>query len=133
MSTDTTTTTDAITRDEVCVVAVAECFRGDGELLCNPIGLIPMIGGRLARETFEPYLVMTDGFADEKGNAVRATHYGMGEDIPLEMLVTVTFEDVGTKTKMTLRHEGLPAGEMREDAGGGWNESFDKLAEVLEN
>ncbi|WP_208027086.1 CoA-transferase subunit beta [Rhabdothermincola sediminis] len=51
------------TRAEVCVVAVAECFRGDGERLCNPIGTIPMIGGRLARETFEPSLVMTDGFA----------------------------------------------------------------------
>ena len=45
------------------MVAVAECFRGDGERLCNPIGTIPMIGGRLARETFEPHLVMTDGFA----------------------------------------------------------------------
>lgn len=55
--------TDAATRDEVCAVAVAECFRGDGERLCNPIGLIPMIGGRLARESFEPDLVMTDGFA----------------------------------------------------------------------
>jgi len=54
--------TDA-TRDEICVVAVAECFRGDGERLCNPIGTIPMIGGRLARESFEPYLVMTDGYA----------------------------------------------------------------------
>jgi acyl CoA:acetate/3-ketoacid CoA transferase beta subunit len=42
---------------------MAECFRGDGEWLCNPIGTIPMIGGRLARETFEPGLVMTDGFA----------------------------------------------------------------------
>jgi len=51
------------TRDEICVVAVAECFRGDGERLCNPIGTIPMIGGRLARESFEPDLVMTDGFA----------------------------------------------------------------------
>jgi acyl CoA:acetate/3-ketoacid CoA transferase beta subunit len=49
-------------RADVCVVAVAECFRGDGEMLCNPIGTIPMIGGRLARETFEPDLVMTDGF-----------------------------------------------------------------------
>jgi len=47
----------------VCAVAVAEAFRGDGERLANPIGLIPMIGGRLARETFEPHLVMTDGFA----------------------------------------------------------------------
>ena len=42
------------TRADVCAVAMAECFRGDGEWLCNPIGTIPMIGGRLARETFEP-------------------------------------------------------------------------------
>jgi acyl CoA:acetate/3-ketoacid CoA transferase beta subunit len=52
-----------ITRAEVCVVAVAECFRDDGELLANPIGTIPMIGGRLARATFEPDLAMTDGEA----------------------------------------------------------------------
>jgi len=83
-------------------------------------------------------LVMTDCFADEKGNVVPATHYGMTEDFPLEMLVTVTFEDVGGlpigqagKTKMTLRHEGLPGGEVRDGAGVGWNESLDKLAESL--
>ena len=52
-----------VTRAEVCVVAVAECFRGDGELLANPIGTIPMIGGRLARAAFEPGLAMTDGEA----------------------------------------------------------------------
>ncbi|HET6771782.1 MAG TPA: CoA-transferase [Acidimicrobiales bacterium] len=51
------------TRAEVCVVAVAECFRGDGEILANPIGTIPMIGGRLARATFAPDLCMTDGEA----------------------------------------------------------------------
>jgi acyl CoA:acetate/3-ketoacid CoA transferase beta subunit len=53
----------APTRAEVCVVAIAECFRGDGETLANPIGTIPMIGGRLARASFEPELVMTDGEA----------------------------------------------------------------------
>jgi acyl CoA:acetate/3-ketoacid CoA transferase beta subunit len=52
-----------VTRAEVCAVAVAECFRGDGELLANPIGTIPMIGGRLARATFAPDLAMTDGEA----------------------------------------------------------------------
>jgi len=52
-----------VSRAEVCVVAVAECFRGDGEILANPIGTIPMIGGRLARATFEPELCMTDGEA----------------------------------------------------------------------
>ena len=33
--------TDA-TRAEICVVAVAEVFRGDGEILANPIGNVPM-------------------------------------------------------------------------------------------
>ena len=53
----------AVRRADVCAVAVAECFRGDGELLANPIGTIPMIGGRLARASFEPDLAMTDGEA----------------------------------------------------------------------
>jgi acyl CoA:acetate/3-ketoacid CoA transferase beta subunit len=56
-------TAGLVSRADVCVVAIAECFRGDGELLCNPIGTIPMIGGRLARATFEPDLAMTDGEA----------------------------------------------------------------------
>ena len=50
-------------RADVCAVAIAECFRGDGETLANPIGTTPMIGGRLARATFEPDLMMTDGEA----------------------------------------------------------------------
>jgi acyl CoA:acetate/3-ketoacid CoA transferase beta subunit len=54
---------DLVDRADVCAVAVAECFRGDGEILANPIGTIPMIGGRLARATFEPDLAMTDGEA----------------------------------------------------------------------
>jgi acyl CoA:acetate/3-ketoacid CoA transferase beta subunit len=52
-----------VTRADVCAVAVADCFRGDGEILANPIGTIPMIGGRLARATWEPDLMMTDGEA----------------------------------------------------------------------
>ena len=59
---------DSPTRAEACVVAIAECFRGDGEILANPIGTIPMIGGRLARATFEPDLMMTDGEACLVGN-----------------------------------------------------------------
>ncbi len=51
------------TRADVCAVAVAEAFRGDGEILANPIGTIPMVGGRLARASFEPDLCMTDGSA----------------------------------------------------------------------
>jgi len=49
-------------RADVCAVAIAEAFHGDGERLCNPIGNLPLVGGRLAAATFEPHLVLTDGF-----------------------------------------------------------------------
>lgn len=52
-----------VTRAEVCAVACAEAFRGDGEVLVSPMGLVPQLGARLARETFEPDLLLTDGEA----------------------------------------------------------------------
>jgi len=77
-------------------------------------------------------LVMTDCFADSEGNVVPASYYGMEGDIALEMTLTVTFEDTPDgKTKMTLIHEGLPEGEHSAGANAGWNESFDKLAELV--
>jgi acyl CoA:acetate/3-ketoacid CoA transferase beta subunit len=48
---------------EVCVVACAEAWRGDGAILASPTGLIPQLGARLARLTFEPELLLTDGEA----------------------------------------------------------------------
>jgi len=77
-------------------------------------------------------LVCSDSFADEKGNVVPASHYGMpGDNWPLELTVTITLEDLRGKTKMTLTHSGIPSGQMKEMTGAGWNESFDKLAESL--
>ncbi len=84
------------------------------------------------REIVEPErIVYTDSFADEKGNPVPASDYGMSGDWPLETLVTVTFEEHEGKTKMTLRHVGIPSGTHSDLAGAGWNESFEKLAESL--
>ena len=51
-----------VTTADICAVAIAEAFRGDGERLCNPIGNLPLLGGRLAAATFEPHLALTDGF-----------------------------------------------------------------------
>jgi uncharacterized protein YndB with AHSA1/START domain len=76
-------------------------------------------------------LVCTDSFADESGRVVPASHYGMEGEWPLELLVTVTFEEEEGATRLTLRHAGIPAGEMREQCADGWNQSFDKLAESL--
>ncbi len=49
------------TRAEQCAVAIAETFRGDGEILVSPIGNLPSLGGRLAKLTFEPDILLTDG------------------------------------------------------------------------
>lgn len=75
-------------------------------------------------------IVVTDSFADEHGNVVPATYYGM-EEMPLELLVTIRFENMDGKTRMTLTHAGLTAGEMLEMTTAGWNESFDKLDAAL--
>ncbi len=48
---------------ELCVVACAEAWRGDGAILASPMGVIPMLGARLAQLTFEPGLLVTDGEA----------------------------------------------------------------------
>jgi acyl CoA:acetate/3-ketoacid CoA transferase beta subunit len=48
---------------EICVVACAEAWRGDGAVLASPMGIIPSLGARLAQLTFEPDLLLTDGEA----------------------------------------------------------------------
>jgi acyl CoA:acetate/3-ketoacid CoA transferase beta subunit len=65
------------TRAEVCVVACAEAWRGDGELLASPMGIVPTIAARLARASFEPDLLLSDGEA-----AVVAGTWALGAAAP---------------------------------------------------
>ncbi|HCA84563.1 MAG TPA: CoA-transferase [Streptomyces sp.] len=51
------------TRAEYCVVACAEAWRDAGEVLAAPMGTVPAIGARLAKHTFSPDLLLTDGEA----------------------------------------------------------------------
>jgi len=57
------TDTPELKRADYCAVAIADTFRGDGETFISPIGLMPMLGVRLAKLTFEPGLLMTDTVA----------------------------------------------------------------------
>jgi len=52
-----------VTLGEICVAAVADTFRGDGEIFASGMGNIPSLGARLARATFEPDLLVSDGEA----------------------------------------------------------------------
>jgi uncharacterized protein YndB with AHSA1/START domain len=71
-------------------------------------------------------IVYTDSFADSKGKIVPAAYYKMPGEWQLEMIVTVTFEEVDGKTNMALRHAGLPF-DMADDCIKGWQSCFDKL------
>lgn len=51
------------TRAEVCVVACAEVWRDAGEILASPTGTVPTVGARLARATFAPEILLSDGGA----------------------------------------------------------------------
>ena len=57
---------------DVCVVAAAEAFRGDGEIFASGMGNVPILATRLARGTFEPDLLVSDAEA-----------YFIANDLPL--------------------------------------------------
>lgn len=79
-------------------------------------------------------IVVTDSFADENGNVVSATYYGMDANMPLEMTLSMKFEDQDGKTKFTLHYAelGRMSSDDRKNMEQGWNESFDKLEAALQ-
>jgi acyl CoA:acetate/3-ketoacid CoA transferase beta subunit len=52
-----------VTRAESCLIACADAWRDAGEIMASPFGTIPALGARLAKLTFAPDLVLTDGEA----------------------------------------------------------------------
>lgn len=51
----------------------------------------------------------------------------------VETLVTITFAELGTKTELTLHQTGFDTIASRDGHNGGWNSTFDRLAEYLTN
>jgi len=75
----------------------------------------------ILREMVEPErLVFTYVWANQQGQPTRP-----------ETLVTLTFEDVGGKTRLTLRQGIFESVSARDDHRGGWNSSLDRLGDAL--
>jgi uncharacterized protein YndB with AHSA1/START domain len=73
-------------------------------------------------------LVYSDSMTDEGGNVLDPSAMGMPEGSPTSMDVTVTFAHEDGKTTVTVSH--VSSGP-EDRAGMGWEQAFDKLAEVL--
>jgi len=70
-------------------------------------------------------LVCTQSLSDAEGNVLPLpSHLGMPAD---HTTLTVTFEDLGEKTRLTLRHSGFPAGDPF-GAGKAWTQALEKVA-----
>ncbi|MGH7245444.1 MAG: SRPBCC family protein [Candidatus Levyibacteriota bacterium] len=81
-------------------------------------------------------IVVSDYFSDENSEKISAAQMGMPEDMPDEMDVTVTFEEIDSnKTKLSIiyspksqeQYEAMLKSGMQE----GWGTSLDKLADAL--
>lgn len=74
-------------------------------------------------------IVMSDSFADEKGNAITAEQAKIPGEWPKLVYITLEFSSVDEHTsQLVLSQEGIP-NELQKDCIQGWNESFDKLEE----
>lgn len=58
-----------VLRSDFCVIACAEAWRDAGEIIASPMGTIPSIAARLAKATFSPDLLLSDGVATFLANA----------------------------------------------------------------
>ena len=84
------------------------------------------------REAVPPSRYMTTiHFADADCNVVPPTQLGMGPDVPEEMLMTVLFEDVDGKTRLTVTQTMPVSVANANQAQAGWGQSFDKLDDYL--
>jgi uncharacterized protein YndB with AHSA1/START domain len=70
-------------------------------------------------------------FSDAEGNRVSPAEHGLPGDWDGQLTIDVAFEDLGERTKITVRQTGFPPGEFKNMATAGWSLSLDKLHESL--
>ena len=111
-----------------CPSSMMEARKGGKYLNCmrGPDGKEYWSTGVVVEFTPEKKLVITDSFADSKGNITSAAELGLPGDWPRELLITFELEEADGATKLRLEHEGVPE-EMHDECIKGWNESLDKL------
>jgi uncharacterized protein YndB with AHSA1/START domain len=100
------------------------CIRTPGGHECWCVGVYEQV---VAPER----IVYTAAMSDADGNLRESVDAGMEEDWPKETRVTVTFEDLGGKTRMVLTQSVLESLAKRTGAYPSWLEMFDRLEEEL--
>lgn len=109
-------------------------FREGGRYYINLKGFEEGAGGMTGH--FEQIIkneriVMTDQFANEKGQAISPQEAKMPGEWPSMAYITFEFESIDQNhSRFKLLQQGIP-NEMQKDCIQGWTESFDKLQNYL--
>lgn len=69
-------------------------------------------------------LVYTESVSDEHGNVLAPSEVGLPTGHPTTTEILVELDDLGGRTRMMLRHVGVPEGSP---GAAGWRMAFDKL------
>ena len=74
-------------------------------------------------------LVYTESFSDAQGNLILPAMMGMPEEHPATTEVIVELEDLDGRTRMVMRHAGVPGADG--GANEGWSQAFAKMAAYM--
>lgn len=96
---------------------------------------VPLLDARVGGR-FEVKMQLSDGNIVPVAGEFRTVEpprrlvftWGWDGDPERTSLITLSFRDVGGRTEMTLRQEGLGSVENRNAHGKGWNSALNKLA-----
>lgn len=99
--------------------------------MCSPAGDTHFSAGVFLEVDPPSRLVCDVYFADKHGAKIKPEFPGFPPDWSGEQKIYVTLEDLGERTRLTVRQTGIPAGEFRKMAAAGWSTSIDKLHESL--
>ena len=76
-------------------------------------------------------IVYADYFSDPEGNRRKPSFYGFSPEHPEETIITVIFQEVNGKTKVTLNQTMPNVFKESEEMEQGWREMFDKLEKMI--
>lgn len=103
---------------------------GGEQLVCMimPDGENQMYTTGFYKEVIEnKKLVYSDSPCTEEGEILEPEAMGMPKGMHMETEVTIELIESEGKTKMIMKHAGVPEG-----ARGGWNQAFDKMAIAID-
>lgn len=104
--------------------------------LCVPVVTMDVrVGGRYRLEMHgdQGIYVLTGEYREVRPpeKLVLTWIWAQGEIKEIETLVSITLSARGDNTELTLEHAGLPSFQSRDSHRGGWESSFDCLADML--